>query len=334
MKGPNPFAPYDEGGICGRKEEMKAFAGFLNSAGSKQAGALLICGGAGVGKGALLRNFYHEAEKERMLTLFISVQAGEDEKAVAGKAFAELMLRYPRKSARTPESFKMLLETIGPSGHEHFGVLIMIDDIDKMRKADEALQKIIAALEAGWGKADIALVMSSTRAFSMRSDILKRMEIKKFDEHDARELMGKALGKGPPKMGDECLNSILADTGGNPRLLKMVCFGIYDRLREGEKVISKGHYLAYLPQIMSTISREWFGKLYQETPLSERAILQVMARSDEIHVSDIAKKLGKPLGPITALTRRLLDGGTIEKVDRGRYRIFSKLYGRYVIQRG
>jgi predicted transcriptional regulator len=85
---------------------------------------------------------------------------------------------------------------------------------------------------------------------------------------------------------------------------------------------------------MSALSREWFGRLYQETPSAERGILSALARSEEgMHVSDIAKNLGKPLGPVTALTKRLLDSGQIVKIDRGRYMVFSKLYARYVVQR-
>ena len=58
------------------------------------------------------------------------------------------------------------------------------------------------------------------------------------------------------------------------------------------------------------------------------------AKNEEgMHVSDIAEELGKPLGPVTALTRRLLDRGQIIKLGRGKYRIFAKLYAKYVMQR-
>jgi hypothetical protein len=167
-----------------------------------------------------------------------------------------------------------------------------------------------------------------------QSELLRRMELGPFGEHEAREVVEKALKKGPPKMGEECLLSVLADTGGNPRLFKAVCFIIYDRLRDNEKIISKGHYLAYLPQIMGSLSRDWFGAMYQETPASERAVLKALASGDEgMHVSDIAKRLRKPLGPITALVGRLRGRGQVVRIDRGRYRVFSKLYGRYVAQR-
>src|SRR5262249_37600041 len=136
-------------------------------------------------------------------------------------------------------------------------------------------------------------------------------------------------------MGDECLSSIIADSGGNPRLINSVCRHIYEKLRDNEKIITKGHYLGYMQYIMSMLSREWFGRMYQETPAAERVILDELAREEGgMHVSDIAKKLGKPLGPVTALTGRLMDSGQIAKVDRGKYRIFAKLYAKYISGRG
>lgn len=126
----------------------------------------------------------------------------------------------------------------------------------------------------------------------------------------------------------------MADTGGNPRLLKAVCRHVYDRLKDSEKIINKGHYLAYLPYIMSMLSGEWFGRMYQKTPEAERRILAVMARNGEgMHVSDVARTLGRPLGPTTALVGRLLDRGQITRLDRCKYRVFAGLYARYVMQR-
>jgi hypothetical protein len=161
------------------------------------------------------------------------------------------------------------------------------------------------------------------------------MVLEPFSEDQARKMVEQALKDKKLKMGEECLRSIMSDTGGNQKLFKSVCKYIYDRLRDDEKVMSKGHYLAYLPYIMSMLSRESFGRMYNETPPSERAILHELAKADDgMHVSDIARGLGKPLGPVTALVKRLLEKGQIIRIERGKYRIFSKMYARFVLQRG
>lgn len=335
MKGPNPFLPWEEdlSRIYGRKEETRIFNSFVNAASSKQGGGMLVVGGPGLGKTFLMRYFGQQAEKNGLLAPYVKAEKGEDSYAVVAKLYQELMLLPGFKKGKAPKTFRGLVEQTEKPGR--FGTVFLIDDIDNMRKADEAVSGILRTLKSAWGKKKAAFVMSSTKEFKVKSELLSILKLKPFDEHDARELVTKALEKGPPKMGEECLHSIMAGSSGNPRIFKTICRHIYDRLRDNEKVISKGHYLAYLPHIMSMLSREWFGGMYQETPETERHILRVLAKSDEgMHVSDIAKKLGKPLGPVTALTKRLLDRGQIVRLDRGKYRIFAKLYAKYVTQRG
>lgn len=276
-----------------------------------------------------------EAERAGMLALGVRAERGEDEGDVAGKLHSELALIPDFKAeGAAPRSFRELAEAADKAGRKKFGVLVLIDDIDRMRNADKALQSIESALKAGWGKRKVAFIVASTAPMRGNADISKEINLLPFSEFEAREMVEKALKKGPPKMGEECLQSILSDSGGNPRLLKTVCFNIYDKLRENEKVISKGHYLAYLPQIMSSLSREWFGRMYQDVPEGERAVLRVLSKEEGgMHVSDIAKAMKKPLGPVTALMGRLFERGQVVKVGRGKYRVFSKIYGKYIMQR-
>ncbi len=335
MKGPNPFVPWEEDqeSIYGRKEETRIFNSFVNAVSSKQGSGLLIIGGPGVGKTSLMRHFRHQAEKNGLLAPYVKVEKGEDGEAVAGKISHELSLLPGFKGKAAPKTFRGLVDRAEKAGR--FGAVFFIDDIDRMRRAEEALSEIVRTLKSGWNSKKAGFVMGSTKEFKVPSEMVGIMRLKPLDEHDARELITKALKKGPPKMGEECLHSIMAGSGGNPKILKSICRNIYGRLRDEEKVISKGHYLAYLPHTMSMLSREWFGRMYQETPEAERKILRILAKNEEgMHVSDIAKDLGRPLGPVTALTRRLLDRGQIVRLDRGKYRIFARLYAKYIIQRG
>ncbi len=334
MKGPNPFVPWEEDPdrIYGRKEETRIFNSFSNAASSKQGGGMVVVGGPGLGKTFLLRHFRHQAEKNGLLAPYVKAERREDIRSVVGKIHYELSLLPGYTVKKAPKTFDGVAEIAESFGR--FGVIFFIDDLDNMKRADEALSRISRTLRSGWGRRRVSFLMSSTRVFRIKSEIISTLALRPLDEHDARELVEKALKKGPPRMGEECLHSIMTDSGGNPRIFKSICRHVYDRLRDTEKVISKGHYLAYSPYIMSMLSREWFGGMYQETPEAERQILRVLAKSNgEMHVSDMARKLGKPLGPVTALTRRLLDRGQIVKVGRGKYRIFAKLYAKYVVQR-
>jgi len=336
MKGPNPFSAWEEApeGMIGRKEELRIFGDFAGATASKQPGVILVRGGPGIGKTSLLRHLKNEAEGKGMLAPYAKAERGEDEGALADKLQQDA-LAGAAGGGMPPLTFGRLAEAIDRlAGRRHFGAVIFIDDIDLMRKPEAAFSDMIGAVAAMQGRRGVSFVVSSTKGLKAPAGRAVVMELPPFSEHDAREMVEKALKKGPPKMGDECLHTMMADTGGNPRLLRTVCKHVYDRLRENEKVITKGHYLAYLPHVMGMLSREWFGGMYQESPPSERAILRVLAKREEgMHVSDIAKELGKPMGPVTALIKRLLERGQITRLDRGKYRIFSRLYGKYVISR-
>lgn len=339
MKGPNPFAPWedDPSAMSGRKDESRIFNGFASAVAARQGRLVALIGGPGEGKSMLLRSFKSEGERLGMLCPLVMAERGETEKSLVDKLCQEISYSAgPRKgpAAASHDGLEKALSAAERADKSGFGVVILIDDLDRMRKAGVFLARLEKAAKAGWGRRRIGFVVGMTADLG-QGDGVERMRLRPFEEHEARELVEKALKKGPAKMGDECLSSIIADSGGNPRLIKSVCRHIYDKLRDNEKVITKGHYLGYMQHIMSMLSREWFGRMYQETPAAERMILHELAGEEGgMHVSDIAKKIGKPLGPVTALTKRLLDSGQIVRVDRGKYRVFAKLYARYVRERG
>jgi hypothetical protein len=335
MKGANPFIA--AGGaaedLAGRKEEFGMLSSLLNSTGAGQGLVLVVKGGPGMGKSALLSAFRAEAEKNGMLAPFVRCEKGEDARSVAGRLCHDAAMLSGTEARKLPADFPALVRAMGAmAGKRHFGAVLFLDDIDVMRKAESQPAGMAKALAGS----KISFVAATTRELGRGAgEAIRLVELKPLDDHEAGEFIGKALGKGPPKMGEECMRSIMADVQGNPRLLREVCRLVYEKVRDNEKVISKGHYLAYLPYIMSMLSREWFGRMYQETPPSERAMLAVLAGEEGgMHVSDVARKLGKPLGPVTALMKRLLDSGQVVRLDRGKYRVFSKLYARYVAQRG
>lgn len=331
MKGPNPFAPYekDPDSLCGRKEEIKIFSDFAAEAAMKHAGVLLIEGGPGLGKSALIARLRLDGGKMGMLCPLAKAERGQSERGIVSNLFYDSSVG--EKNA--PDTFIQLISLLERNARG-FGAIVFIDDIDAMRKPREVLEAICAIARKSWGRGRVAFVVSSMIGIDIESDILRVAELAPFSEHDAKELVDKALKKGPPKMGEECLGAILSDSGGNPKLLRMVCRYVYENLKDGEKVITKGHYLSNTQYIMNMLGREWFGRVYQETPFSEREILSVLAEREEMHVSDVAKEIGKNLGPITALMKRLLDSGQITRIDRGKYKVFSKLYARYIILRG
>ncbi|MFH1394162.1 MAG: ATP-binding protein [Candidatus Micrarchaeota archaeon] len=350
MKGTNPFPLWGETpqSIIGRNNEIDIFNSYLNAVSSGTPVLVLSTGGPGSGKTLLFRRLRRESIKEGLASPYIKIERGESESDLVNKLHQEMIGfletqegerarpgRYSasinalrKRSAGTLEGFsRAAASDLGGVMH---GIMFFIDDFDNLRKSEDEFQKIASIVSRG--KLPVGFALSSTRDYGGSDPVIRRFALSAFTEHDVLELVDKALGKGPPKMGEQCLKSIMADSGGNPRLVKTSCWMLYERLKETDKIITKGHYLAALPALTSMLGREWFGPMYSRTPESERKILKVLAREGkQMHISDVATAMGKPLGPTTALAKRLLDRGQILRMDRGVYLLFSRLYGRYVL---
>ncbi|VVC03042.1 AAA ATPase domain protein [Candidatus Bilamarchaeum dharawalense] len=322
MKGPNPFAWNPESfEAFGRKIEINIFASFINATASKQPGVLLIFGSRGTGKTTLLKNFKHEAERGGLFCPLIRIEKGEKEMDLIEKMFPD---------EKKPEDLEAALNKLDREN----GSILFIDGMDNLENAEYIAKKIAKKINMNWNKKAVSVVMSSISELKISQEGARIIYLKSFDQHSMLEMIEHALGKNSLKMGDECLNSILEDSGGNPKLARMICWYVYEKLKENEKIITKGHYLAYLPYIRDMLYNDWFGQIYNETPKAEREILRALAlERDGMKISEISKKLKKPLGPISTLAKRLLERGQIIRLERGKYKIFAPLYGRYVLQR-
>ncbi len=350
MKGPNPFTPYVASPleIKGRKIEMDMFGGFLNDIASGKNRSLLVSGMRGGGKSEFLRRLQIESERIGFFSPIVNIGMDERFDSFVSKLLSGF-LRYAEMSyAENGLSNHALvsLKTQLKEGKEDFflsfirssnrhseGLIIFIDDADRLKDNEELIAFLSKyRILAQNNHLKLGFVISYTRAYGSLLDFGKQITLHALEEHEIRELVESGLKKGPPKMGEECLRSIIEESGGNPLILKTILQVIYEKLPDKEKVITQGHYLAFYPTIMGTLSRDFFDGLYQSLPGSEKEVLKAFAEEgNAAYVSDIARKIGKRHA--TTLALRLVERGQLVRVDRGLYRVFTKLYGRYVMQR-
>ncbi len=317
--------------LGGRKLELMMFRNFLDALAGGEPQALIVQGSRGTGKTALLKRFVDEAESRGMHTVFVQAEKGEKEVELAVDAIGHLEEKHPHKIklvSTLAEAGRMLADE---AAEKETVAVIFVDDADRLHKASETVSRIVD----GWRRLKISgagLVVATGKELGDFG--AEQMKLAGIEQMDAQDLVHRALKESEVKMSDECVNLILRDTGGNLRLFKTVCWYVYEMLKGNEKVITKGHYLAYLPSMMSLLSRESFGSIYYDTPEAERKVLGIIASKEEgMMVSDIAGALKKPLGQVTSLVKRLVERGEIVRVERGKYKVFSRLYGKYVGQK-
>jgi hypothetical protein len=348
MKGANPFTPWGAGpqDFIGRKPEIEMYGSFLKGIGAGMPEVLLAAGAPGSGRSALLRRLQQESAKAGVFAPLVSAGDGERFPSFLSKLSSELLAYAQEKEGEGALSDRMLSGLKAASGGEDMllsfarmalkhagGVVLLVDDADRLGRPDELIQFVARMMKAVTAeRLRFGFLLSFSEGFGGFSAMGREMRLGPFEEHDLREMVDGALKKGP-KMGEECFRTLNSESEGNPLVAKTICWVIYDRLPDNEKIMTQRHYLTYYPAIMSTLSREFFDRLYLELPASEREVLRAFASAGKpAYISDIARTIGKRHA--TTLALRLVERGQLVRVDRGLYRVFTKLYGRYVLQRG
>jgi len=349
MRGPNPFDQWGSvGGFVGRKEEIEELKRFLGHVAQGKPFALLFNGLPGSGKSTLLHMVQLESGHAKFFAPVVGVTDGERFETLLTKISAELQTYSEEKSAeKTMAISERVVASLRSADKADFpfsfariiarhteGLIIMIDDANRLRDPERLGEFVAGALrKAEQHKIKLGFVITCTTPVLGLDRVAKVMSIHPLQEHDLRELISFSLKKGPPKMGEECIRSIVDDSQGSPLIAQVICRIIYEKISDKERIITKGHYLAYLPAIMSTLGREFFDRLYGDLPNSERGVLKAFAEEGKpAYISDIARKIGKRHA--TTLALRLTERGQLTRVDRGLYKVFTKLYGRYVMERG
>lgn len=350
MKGINPFTPGIQTELTERKQETRLFESYLSSTIAGQPVFMQLTGAKGFGKTLMFRKFQEIAEKNIALAVvirahrdkpvaFLNQMIDELRNTLAEKgSFGLLPKKYAdifdRKKTETPIDMREKLRGIHINMRNNISAIVFLVD-DSNRLSKEALNGVINTFSGlAAGKIPYMLVLASTGELHIPRDLFRTVRISPLNEREITGFIQKSLEPHKLKMGEECLRSIIGDSQGHPLVLLTICWTIYDKIKENEKVISKGHYLAYLPAIMNNLSRELFDDLYDETSQGERGVLRAFAKSGgEANVSSIAGQISKPLGTVTTLVLRLAKKGNLNKTARGKYIIFNRLYGKYILNR-
>jgi hypothetical protein len=340
MKGKNPFTLFATSPkmLAGRKPEISMYNSLLKEISGKRPSSMLIAGSPGMGKSSLLSYFVRYAEKQLFYSLMVKAGARERTDILMQRILAELgnyldgLVADGTISNRVRKNIvekKDLVQAAKTIGRHCEGLMIMIDDVDKLRD-NHLLNSLIGEIQKKERGLKLGFVLSSV-SFDEHFIGMKIM-LSPFDEHDSHEMINDALGKGPPKMGEGCYEALMKDSEANPRILRTMCFVLYDQLGDKEKIITRKHYIVNSSKIMSILSRDFFDPLWQSLPEGERRVLVAFAESKgSAHISDIANKLD--MRHATTLALRLEEKGQLIRVDRGIYKVFTKLYGKYAIER-
>ena len=338
----NPFLPWGmPDKLMGRKEEQKLISGFVNDISNGRSRIMVIQGAPGTGKTTLMKIAEGESKGAKLFTALIKAGKKERETGVVRALKAELedevsarsqtgeivfvkARQFTQDNAGTFNQLLGLVTRVTGNGN----LILIIDDFDEIQKPKDVLRGIAKSIERRPG---VGFVVSSTKRLPAPSETTV-IELGGVDEHDFREYIEKTT-KDTAKMGDECQNSVYRDSGGNPRMIQLICWYLFNKAKDTDKIISRAHYSANLRGILGLLGHEWFSEQYFKASDEEKKILKRFANMGEASVTAVAKSIGKSPGPVATLILRLEERGDIVKVKRGIYKVFSPLYGKFVLER-
>ncbi len=352
--------------MIGRKDEIWEITAAIDNAINGKPSLLVLTGARGIGKTFLLQRAEKIAARSRCLSVYLHVQRKEKSQYILKRLLEEMYdnlknmlsqkiipLRFERviptyreeiknrnfKENATEEFLKYIKNVCSKIKENVNGIAFFIDNIEN--SADrlnffEVLIKICEIFEKQ--KIPCLFVLSASSPVATidvkeTKEAFRIIKLIGLTEHESRELIEKLLKDTKITIGEECIKSIIEDCEGYPAILLTVCRVLFDKIKEKEKQITKGHYLANSNAIIKELSREVFDSLYEQTSLTEREILKIIAydKANAMHVSAISRKMKKPLGTVTRLVLRLLESGNLIRIERGKYKIFNRLYGKYVL---
>lgn len=339
----NPFMPWGmPRTFMNRRIEQKLITNFFEQIANGNSWFLLIRGGCGSGKTTLLRFAKEEAEKEKFSVCFLKMYKNNDIKDLVNNLKVEInrIIREFEENGKieknAAESFiktkSTELDWIIRTAKKLLKkeLIIIIAQIDNCKKPQSIIDGMAKIVEREKG---VGFIVSSTRR--LRPPLGGMLtELEAIEEQDFREYIEKMTKseQGIPKIGEECARVIYQESGGNPRLLQFLLWYLYENAHEGERIITKAHYISSKKAILSMLANEWFGALYADASPAEKSVLKQLALSGEATVTEIARATKKKEGPTATLLIRLLERGDVIKVRRGAYKLFAPLYASFIAE--
>lgn len=210
---------------------------------------------------------------------------------------------------------------------EKIGALRVLRNI--LSRLAEERMKCMAVLS---GKLTFPLRMS--KEFSPLSRFFHPEKVDMMNDEEIKQLYIFGFSQRGIKVDDDCLVQMIEDGNGHPYVATTIGWYIYNTLPENVKIVSLSFYQKNKEESLKALATELFEPMYEKTPKSEREILLAIAQYDIITPAELAKEMKKDTKKIAPLLPRLEARGAVEKIATGKYKVFHKLFGEYVKERG
>ncbi|MBI5636084.1 ATP-binding protein [Candidatus Micrarchaeota archaeon] len=155
-----------------------------------------------------------------------------------------------------------------------------------------------------------------------------------FTKEESELFVEKKLRQVKMRISKGAFSKAYATTEGHPFVLVAYLSAAYSKLQAGETELDEIHFKAADVEFVSIILSPFFARFYDQAGKASKDILAAMAEkeSGEISLMELTDALGKENNELSPHLAKLVQDGSILRIDRGRYKLFHHLLGQYVRQ--
>lgn len=151
-----------------------------------------------------------------------------------------------------------------------------------------------------------------------------------FNESESTQFITKKLSSAGMSISDIACRKAHDASEGHPYVLNAYLNEAYSKLLPGEMHIEERHLRAVDVYFATETLRHFFQRFYEGSGKMGRAILSKMAVKSEITLPELMAVLKKKSNELSPFLAKLVQDGSIHRIDRGRYRLFHHLFASYL----
>lgn len=155
--------------------------------------------------------------------------------------------------------------------------------------------------------------------------------LENFSREEAASFVTRKLKQAGAEAAQATFEQVYSVTEGHPFVLTAYMNSAYSRLQPGQNRLMTPHFQATDVDFVKVDLAPFFARFYDQAGRRSRQVLSAIAEySKEVSLSELAKKLGLGMNELSPHLGKLVQDGSIIRIDRGKYKLFHHLLGEYI----
>ncbi|MEA3514400.1 MAG: ATP-binding protein [Nanoarchaeota archaeon] len=219
--------------------------------------------------------------------------------------------------------------------------IILFDEAESLEKTEGALTFLREVFQRIEDKCNYMIVLAGnlnfpekmSESFSPLNRFFPSSRLMPLKENDIRDYIYKKFGSEDVYLDEYPIQFIIENSEGHPYILVAMCYLIFDSLRDEEKRITIDIIKRSEEKIYAKLSQNFFSPMFCPLTPKAKKILKIICsnvQNLQFDFSDVVKWTKIERNYVSPYIQELFKKGIINKLERGTYILFHKLFINYV----